>query len=345
MSDMSLKMPLIHVRGSAAEIGYQHGRQLRRRVQACYSFYTEKLIVNRQIDLEAYGNRFLNTIHAHFPRYATEMEHLARGAHMHAWQVAVLNARTELFVKTMSTLVGECTTCFFRKEGLLGENWDWMLECEDLIALMQIEREDGHKILMIVEPGIIGKIGLNSAGLGVGLNILHGTEFDVGVPVHVLLRAALDADSLEDARAAIDGVPTCTFSNVLITDDRGNYLDYEFMGSRHRLVNYGQATPVHTNHYLSEERDEQDNPMYRSSLQRMRRVCTLNDMMPGESLQKMKAILLERENGEEAICADFHPQFHYRVGTVSSMIMDLPKRRMWVTKGSPIRYDYQEHRL
>lgn len=345
MTDRSIKMPFVKVKGTNQEIGYQHGSLLKDRVRECYSFYTEKLIVNPVIDLEEYGNRFLEKTRDYFPQYAVEIEALAAGAEMEPWQISILNARTEIFVKTMNTVVNECTTCFFRNERILGENWDWMIECEKLIALMEIERNDGHKILMVVEPGIIGKIGLNSAGLGVGLNILHGNEFDVGVPVHVLLRAALDAQNLNDVESIFSKTPACTFSNVLVTDESGNYLDYEFMGCKHNLVNYGRGNPIHTNHYLSESLDEKDNPMYQSSIRRMDRVTDLNSDIPGESIEKMKTILLDKENGEEAICSDFKRHFHYQVGTVSSMIMDLPRRRMWITKGSPLRNQYQLYQL
>ena len=52
---------------------------------------------------------------------------------------------------------------------------------------------------MITEPGIIGKIGLNSSGLGVCLNILRINKRLDGVPVHIVLRAVLDATNINDA--------------------------------------------------------------------------------------------------------------------------------------------------
>jgi isopenicillin-N N-acyltransferase-like protein len=38
--------------------------------------------------------------------------------------------------------------------------------------VQKIIRPDGHQLIQLTEPGILGKIGMNSAGVGVCLNIL-----------------------------------------------------------------------------------------------------------------------------------------------------------------------------
>lgn len=343
MTEPVAKVPYFKISGTPEQIGFQHGSMLKERVKACYDYYTQKLMMG-PIDLKGDGERFLAVIEHHYPQYGVEIRALARGAEMEAWQVAVLNARTEIFIKAMVDFVGECTTCFFRKEKVFGENWDWMAECEDLIVLLEIEREDGHRVLMLAEPGIIGKIGLNSKGLAVGLNILHGKAFEVALPVHILLRAVLDSNNLAQAQHLLETKPACTFSNVFVADEHGDYLNYEFKARKRNLLQYGKETPIHTNHYLGEKCNEQGNPMYESSQQRLTRARQLVSEQDGESIQKMKRILLDT-SGSEAICAEFRHHMHYRVGTVSSIIVDLPQRKMLVTKGSPLRHDYQEHQL
>lgn len=345
MTVLNTKVPYLKLKGTPEEIGFQHGSQLKERVRSCYDFYINKLLVNPKIDLEMYGNLFLEKVREFHEPYALEIEAIARGAELEPWQVSILNARTEVFLKTMDHIIGECTTCYFRDKRIFGENWDWMIETEDLIVLLEVEREDGHRFLMLAEPGIIGKIGFNSAGLGVGLNILHGNQFDVGVPVHVMLRAALDSQSIAAVQKRLEETSFCTFSNILLADDRGNYLDLELLGHDIRSVDYGQGNPIHTNHYLGTTLDETDNPMYENSVTRMRRAHELLADIKQEGVAEMQQLLLDTENGSDAICSEFERRFHYRVGTVSSMVVDLPGRCMWVTKGSPLRHEFQEFRL
>ncbi len=338
-------LPLISLRGSPEEIGFQHGARLRRRIRENYLLYTEKLMVLRGFDLEHFGRQFLECVRGRFPHYAREIEAIAAGAEMPAWQIGVLNARTEIFVKTLDTLMAECSACYCPHSGLLGENWDWMKESEQLVVLLELTHEDGHRLLMVAEPGIIGKVGINSAGLAVALNILYGDEFQVAVPLHVLLRAVLDCRSLEEARALLESEPVCAFSNLMVVDATGTALDMEFMGSQRQWVTFHDEDPIHTNHYLGLVRDETLNPMYTGSVKRLERLRQLRREVDDVGETRMRRLLGDREGGKDAICSSFHQQLHFCVGTVCSIIMDPRNRALSVTAGSPYQNDYRHYRL
>jgi isopenicillin-N N-acyltransferase-like protein len=243
----------------------------------------------------------------------------------------------------MGAVTHECTSLFFRDTCIIGENWDWMRACEELVVLLEMERENGHRILMIAEPGIIGKVGLNNRGLGVALNILHGDVAHFGVPVHVLLRAVLDSATVGEALERIESASFHTYSNLMIADVAGGFANLEFCGSSFRLVDYVGETPIHTNHFLSTEVNARVNPFYCSSLTRLERARQLDRGIQGQGLEKMKRILLDKANGDDAICARYRPREHYEVGTISSIIMDLEARAMWLTHGSPMHHDFQCH--
>ncbi len=345
MQTESANLPLIRLQGSHDDLGFQHGTRLKRRIRANYAFYTEKLMVLRGFDLEPFGRQFLDCVRGRFPHYAREMEAIAVGADMPAWQISVLNARTEIFVKTLEAMIAECTVCYCPHSGLLGENWDWMKESEALLVMLEMTHEDGHRLMMVAEPGIIGKVGINSAGLAVALNILHGNEFQVAVPIHVLLRALLDSRSLAEAHALLETEPVCAFSNVMVADAEGAVLDMEFMGSKRQWVSYGDEAPVHTNHFLGLERNERNNPMYAGSVRRLQRVRQLRDERDDEGLARMQRLLADRDGGKDAICSPFHEQLHFQVGTVSSLIMDPRNRTLRATPGSPRHFDYRLYHL
>ena len=92
--------------------------------------------------------------------YAEEIEGIAQGAAVDPLDIYALNARSEI----LALPAQECTALCFPDARLLGQNWDWAQDLEELAVLMRIVRSDGHRILMLTEPGMIGKIGMNSAG-------------------------------------------------------------------------------------------------------------------------------------------------------------------------------------
>jgi len=332
----SEKLPFIKVKGSAEEIGYAHGKNLAVRVRDCFDFYTKSLFQKPNFDFEHHGKTFLDIVDRYAPEYAVEIEALAKGAGMKSWQISVLNARTEIFLQANAELIAcECTALYFKEHSLLGQNWDWMRPCEDLVVVMEMEREDGHRILQLTEPGIIGKIGLNSAGFGVCLNILIGNKAFFSMPIHIMLRMVLDAPSPEAAIKRLEKIPMGTYSHMLIGDDKGGSWSLEVAGDELRKVDYFGMTPIHTNHYLSEKRDDQRNDIIQDSQTRMKRARALSKTVKDRSFTGMKEILFNNADGDKAICKDWLPIWHLEHGTVCSLIMDLPQKTLHITKGNP----------
>lgn len=75
---------------------------------------------------------------------------------------------------------------------------------------------------MITEAGIIGKIGLNSKGVGCTLNALKakGVSFDK-LPCHLALRTVMEASSRSDAIATLEKAGVASACHILIADATG----------------------------------------------------------------------------------------------------------------------------
>ena len=277
-------------------------------------------------------------------------EAIAEGARLPSWQIAVLNARTEIYhALSERNLTNECTAVYLPGSRVLGQNWDWMAQLEPLVVLMEIEREDGHRILQLTEPGIIGKIGFNSEGIGVCLNNISGSTNLTAVPIHILLRSALDGRDIEEIFSRFNNTPLGTHSNILMADDRGGCIDMEFAGIRMRPVDFRMDPPVHTNHYLSELKDSQytnDDQLYRNSVARYKRGRALADVLDMDAgVDSLKSILRDREDSANPICRSYKMVMGLQVGTVSSIVMDLPDRTMHITQGNPREAQYQVFHL
>ncbi len=334
-----MKFPLFNLSGTPREIGLAHGRLAKDRIHQALAFY-KTIFKKDDQTLLLLAAQFKKKIETAFPQYAEEMEAIAEGAELDPLWIYVLNARTEI----LAAGTQECTVAYFKKSAILGENWDWAQDLEDLAIILRIKRPDGHTILMMTEPGIIGKIGLNSAGLGVALNLLECPAKLDGVPVHIMLRAILDCSSLTEAQSVVVKNATGKASNILIGDASGQSLDIEFAGKDLFMLSPQENVFVHTNHYLSVDLPKKEN--LASSQARYVRGEEIAAKIRKGSIDEMKNLLLDRGNRELSICRPYEKsRYISSVGTICSMVMDLPRREMHITRGSPLKNGFEVVKL
>ena len=151
------------------------------------------------LDTHGLGLEALDAISEFSPALADEIEGIAEGAGLDVATVAALNARTEIFAWIDAAYRGECSTIVaLRHSGqspIAVQTWDWHSELADCWFIWTIESTDGRAFSTLTEYGIVGKIGVNSSGIGVHLNILHHRDDGgpMGVPVHVVARSVLES--------------------------------------------------------------------------------------------------------------------------------------------------------
>lgn len=144
------------------------------------------------------------------PSLAAELEQIAAGADVRLADVALLNARTEILATKPPAPEGECSTAVrVGPAPVAFQTWDWCDELTPNSAVWRYRSDAGRRVSTFTEPGMLAKIGVNDAGLGVLFNILHHRADGVGagVPVHAISRRILDeaatvAEAVEIARSA-----------------------------------------------------------------------------------------------------------------------------------------------
>ena len=230
------RFPEIHVRGTPRARGQAHGETLRGAIRDTYTFYMERLFAGGPLTpeaIEARARQVLDLVARRAPRLAAEIEGIAAGAGLPAWQVGVLNARTEI----LNARGGECSTTYFGAHHVLAQTWDWVEPLEAQCAVLVHARDDGHRHVRLVEPGMLAKIGLNDSGLGVCLNILFAPHDLDGLPVHVLIAEILACTDFAAARAALEQAGLGKASHLLVADAAGQAVSMEYMGGeRHALA-------------------------------------------------------------------------------------------------------------
>lgn len=131
------------------------------------------------------------------PHLAAEMRGMAEGAGIDVALIGAINARTEILGQLSVQTRGECSAVIaLPPEGppVALQTWDWFHRFAQNWLVWEIPLADGTMTKTMTEYGIVGKAGLNTRGLGVLFTILHhkADGGEIGVPVHVAARAALD---------------------------------------------------------------------------------------------------------------------------------------------------------
>ena len=319
----------LHVGGAPGEIGWRHGSDLREEIHEVLAYY-RGLFGLPEDELRHQGRKFGDVIAEFSADYAEEIEAIAAGAGLDPRLLYVLNSRSEIF---NNVSVAECTSVINTRDRIMAQNWDWGEVLEPLVVDMTVQREDGHRLRTFTEPGIIGKIGMNSAGLGVCLNILSCEQSLHGLPVHILLRAILDCSSLASVEELLEGNSHGKASHILVGDRNGGCLSVEFAGGNSLRLQPQADVLLHTNHYLATP-SLNTAELFPSTHERLRKASHL--LANDATRSGIRAMLLDQSEGELSICRPYSPSGipgFGAVGTVFTVLMDLKRGEMEVRAG------------
>lgn len=323
--------PVIKIHGGAEARGTQHGTLLKERIHRTLEFYQQQFQLPEQ-EILRIADQFRKSTEAFREDISVEIDALARAAEVDPLWIYALNGRTEL----LNLNPMECTTLVFREQRLIGQNWDWHSEMEELAVILDIEKEDGHRILTMTEPGMIGKIGMNHCGVGVCLNFMTIENYQAhGIPLHVILRSILDSKSVNEAQALIQPHLRGKVGNIVISNGTGDILDLELGGDEFFSVPVDDLF-VHTNHFLT--KIDYDLMLFPSSTGRYNRAKELLSQIDVPSIDSLKDILKDRGNGDAPICRTLfsHPLLVDDASiTVTTVILDLKNLQFHITRGNP----------
>jgi isopenicillin-N N-acyltransferase-like protein len=334
-------MPTLAIAGDARARGHAHGETLRAEIAETLGLYDAILglpadaLAERAAHFRAETERLC-------PDLATEIDAIAAAADQDPLRLHALNARSEI-VSHRPQVPGECTAVYVPGTGVLAQTWDWMQSLEPLVRLIEITHPDGHRVLTVTEPGIVGKIGLSSAGVGVCLNFLHGPNPLDGLPVHVLLRALLDARTPDDAEALIDRAGPGRSAHVLLGRADGRGGGVEFTGERTHRLAPEDGWYAHTNHFVAEAIP--GGPGEPNS--RARLACA-TPPEPEADWTRVAERLADRSDPDHPVCVGWRPIAGWDfgpMGTVCCVAMELGAGRMHVRLGPDPAVPFTHHGL
>ncbi len=248
---------------------------------------------------------------------------------------------------------GECTTAAATPPATanggvwLAQTWDWQGDQRAACVLLRIEHADLPPILTLTEAGMVAKIGLNGAGLAVGLNLLRSRADGQrpGMPVHVLLRQMLQTNSIADARRLVDRAPASGSSCITLASAEGEALALEITPTGVAEIGARAGLLAHANHCLDEGTAAGECALEPTSTTRERygRAWELLQRGAGQiDLPWLQAILRDHEGAPRCICRHPDPRIAAvdRNESVCGVIIDLQTLTMHVAPDVPCQTDF-----
>ncbi|EEH19624.1 hypothetical protein PABG_07821 [Paracoccidioides brasiliensis Pb03] len=342
-------MRLISCEGSSYEIGLQHGEQAREQIGGSLKFYEDlfkrKCLIDWPQVCEA-AVKFVPFLESSFPECMQEMQGVAKGADVPVESILALNVRTEIAYGMFND---GCTALSWKStEGsFLAQNWDWEREQSLNLLAMNIRQTASTPqkptIHMITEAGIIGKVGLNSYGVGVTLNAIkaRGTNFSK-LPTHIALRAVLDSSSRDEAVAKLERHGVAAACHIIIADQTGG-VGLECSANDIVKLDMGDddspGVITHSNHFIRPHVGTEGIMYLQDSPLRLKRVRELvaEKLAAGVSpgVVVLEDVLKDEQGYPTAICREVTDKSS--TATLFSIVMDLVGKTGFVKVGRPVK--------
>jgi isopenicillin-N N-acyltransferase-like protein len=221
-----------------------------------------------------------------------------------------------------------------------GQNWDWAPDVKETLILLVVNQEPRPTVVLLDEAGMIGRMGLNSAGVALATNTLISEQRQIGVPYNILLRGILNQTTLADAVAAVVRPRRAIAANYLIADGEGQTLDLEASPVHVDRLAPDGGIITHGNHFNGPRLSGRDLTLERFP-DSAYRDCRLRDRLAAHSPQiaeeDMQEALKDAFGDPNAVCrhTDSSQDRLDQLETVASIIMDATEQRFLVTRGAP----------
>jgi isopenicillin-N N-acyltransferase-like protein len=348
-------IPIVLVEGEARERGRQHGELAGDRVRRSVEGYMRRFehfaglkprVARRR------GEAYAESIAAYDPEILEEIYGVAEGADCHAGDLMAVNCRSELMFGSSAPL--ECTSFGLQPEitatrrTYVGQNWDWAPDVKASLILLVVKQPPRPTAVILDEAGMVGRMGMNSAGIALATNTLIGEDSGTGVPYNVLLRGVLNSRSLAEAIGALVRPPRALGANFLLGDGKGQVLDIEASASTVDYLPPANGLVAHGNHFAGARHCGRDRSLERFP-DSLYRECRIRAHFEGlgrpVTEDDMKEALTDAFGHPNAICRSVDPDQDEleQIETIASIILDATERRLLLAVGPPDRNPYAEH--
>jgi isopenicillin-N N-acyltransferase-like protein len=290
--------PLLEVKGTAYQCGFQHGAQagdLVRRTLAYLDYHFK----GRRAELARAARGLLPRVEQVSPNFVQEVQGVADGARLSFDDVWLIQCRSE---------AEGCTAFAFAATAvgspLAGQNQDLEPELAEVALLLRVSPDDERpSCLMWTFAGQLGYAGMNDRGLAMFHTALYGFTPGPGIPKQVLKRMLLEQGSTGEALAWIARHQSASAANFVLCDTSGGLADVEVTPEGCGIDAGKRGEVLHSNHCITPELSGRDRGAPADSADRLARMRALVRSDPGcIDTASLRNILADHHEDPAGIC-------------------------------------------
>lgn len=359
-------MQVLQLSGTPFEIGQQHGQAHADLIRAAaaerWALCSTPAWTGRRLRPETVhelATACLPYHAAYAPDLFAEMQGVAQSTGVALEQLLVLGGFTD-FIDTirnyrypqptvpLQSPNDDCTAFLVpanhaaNRQAWFGQTWDMHESSLPTVILLNIQPQGQPAALVFTLAGCLGMIGMNSAGITVGINNLLGANGKIGVTWPFVVRRILQQTNLAAALACITEAPLAGAHNYLLLDRYGQGYNVEAMEHIHLVSALENQPFVHTNHCLFAQTNAVAQPRaadsQASSVARLMHASSrLHDS------QELTLSDLQDLTRDAEICVNGQPPQH--IATCGAVITCPATGDFWVVKGKPTESDYSHFHI
>ncbi|MBZ0294539.1 MAG: C45 family peptidase [Anaerolineae bacterium] len=361
-------MPPIRVlklSGSPYEMGYQHGlayaNEIRdlteERIRLCSdetwtgrTLACEEALALAQSCLEAHQN--------YAPDQMEQLEGIAAATGLSVVELLITNGFTDLIdviynasdapSTQPSRIANDCTSFMVGQaaaddgHSMLGQTWDMHATATPHVLLIQSEPDSGPAFLAFSVTGCVAMIGLNEAGIAVGINNLVGADGAPGVTWPFVCRKILSQTHIDDALACITDAPLAGSHNYLLLDSEGHGYNIEAMTTATHITELSGDVLAHANQCLAAPTQAVERPPSDEAIEdsqtRVNRALTVLEQR-SLNPEALMDLTRDRSDGAYSVCSISQPPYYSE--TCGAVVMRPATREFWGVWGLPIHNAYE----
>jgi isopenicillin-N N-acyltransferase like protein len=341
-------VPVISVGGPPRERGRQHGELLRGRIGLAVDRYMERFrhfasLTRSEAHEEA--RRYMPAIEGYDAEILDEIRGVADGCELPFEDILAINCRSELMFGAARIM--ECSSFALQPtvtadgHTYVGQNWDWAPDIVETLAIVVIDQPPKPTVFLLDEAGIVGRMGFNSAGVGLCTNTLIADQGRPdGVPYNALLRGVLNTTRIADAIGALIRPSRAICSNYVIGDAGGQAIDVELAPDQFDYIAPVDGIVTHGNHFAGPRIRVRDRSVEKWP-DSLYRECRLRERLaahaPTITVDHMTEALKDTFGHPDAINRSADPRLGRfdQLQTVASIVIDCVDQECWIAAGPP----------
>lgn len=338
-------LKVLEVFGDSADIGKAHGEccgpMIRRYLEDRISLSAQEswsgAAVDRDLIVEVaestleHHERFSERLHA-------EMVAMADAAGITPAEAVVVGGFTDL-VDVVRSRIGSaptehnCSAILNPAKGFFAQTWDMHASAGEYVMMFKVDPLVGPAALVQTTAGCLGQIGLNEAGISVGINNLTSWG-KPGVTWPSVVRKVLNQTDFESAVEVVMSADLAGGHNFMIMGPDGDAVNIEAMPIEKKLTRVAGAPYVHTNHCVYPETAPEEGPKEQEHFESSDRRLEISAEKADDLNAFFSDPMISREVDDPAM-----------VGTCGAVVIEPGPRRMKAVWGVPHDHAWETFQL